>query len=156
MTDHEIRDLSDRLQIADVLIRYATALDNRDWALLGECFTPDGVTDYGELGGINQGLEAILAVVRSLEGFDTTQHLIGNITAELDGDRATSTCYLQAQHVIAGDDGGRFAIGGTYRDQLIRTEAGWRIAHRTLAVTWQDGDARILEVAAKRLATGDA
>jgi hypothetical protein len=152
-TTELLRELADRQAIAEVLIRYATALDTREWKLLAACFTADAVADYGELGGVNEGLDAIESVVRSLEGFDATQHLIGNIAIDLAGDRASATCYLQAQHVVRGTEGGEgFAIGGTYRDRLVRTNDGWRIAHRTLEPSWQDGNPRVLELAAQRVA----
>ena len=153
-TTELLRGLSDRHEIGEVLIRYATALDSRDWDLLGACFTADAVADYGELGGVNEGLPAIVSVVRSLEGFDSTQHLIGNIAVELAGDRATATCYLQAQHVVLGTEGGDcFTIAGTYRDELARTADGWRIVHRRLEPSWQSGNPKVLEHAAGRVAS---
>jgi hypothetical protein len=40
-----------RQDVADVLVRYATGIDRRDWALLRSCFTDDCEADYGEIGG---------------------------------------------------------------------------------------------------------
>ncbi|HEY2163303.1 MAG TPA: nuclear transport factor 2 family protein [Gemmatimonadaceae bacterium] len=146
-----LRQLTDKHAIAAVLIRYATALDTRDWELFRTCFTADAVADYGALGGENEGLAAIEAVVKSLEGFDATQHLIGNIAVEIAGDGARATCYLQAQHAARGAEGGEcFTIAGTYRDRIVRTESGWRISHRELEVAWTDGNPRVLELAAQR------
>ncbi len=149
-----IQDLVDRQAIADVLIRYATALDSRDWPLLGSCFTSDGVTDYQELGGVNEGPEAIIRLCHgALSGLDASQHLITNIAVELDGDRATASCYFQAQHTYRGLDGGdNFLVGGTYRDSLVRGANGWQIQHRTLEPTWQDGNPAVFEHGAARLA----
>jgi hypothetical protein len=145
--------MSDQQEVVDALVRYATALDTREWDLLATVFTADAVADYGELGGVNTGLAAITAVVRSLEGFDATQHLLGNFVVEVDGDTATANCYLQAQHVVDGDV---FTIGGTYRDRLTRTLAGWRIAHRTLLPTWTAGNPAVLEAAAQTAAASQS
>jgi len=41
---------SDREQIAEVLTRYATAIDRKDWSLFKTCWAPDAVADYGQLG----------------------------------------------------------------------------------------------------------
>jgi hypothetical protein len=155
MSDATTQALLDRQAIADVLIRYATALDSRDWQLLTTCFTENGITDYQELGGINEGPEAIIATCHgALSGLDASQHLIANIVVELDGDRAQASCYFQAQHVYAGAEGGdNFLVGGTYRDRLVRTGDGWRIEHRTLEPTWQDGNPAVFERGAERLAT---
>ncbi|MDQ3145604.1 MAG: nuclear transport factor 2 family protein, partial [Actinomycetota bacterium] len=38
LTDGE---LADRLEIDDLLTRYAVAIDTKDWGLLATCFTPD-------------------------------------------------------------------------------------------------------------------
>ncbi len=112
----------DRLDIIELHHRYAWALDHRDWKLLEACFTPDGGVDYGDLGGELQGAPNIAAFCRqALEGLDASQHLIGNTMVELDGDRATSTCYFQAQHVFEGARGGdTYIVAGTYSDVLAR------------------------------------
>jgi hypothetical protein len=146
-----VRDLVARDAITRVLMRYAAALDSREWRLLDECFTPDAVADYGGIAGVNRGLEAIKAVVGALERFDATQHLIGNVTIELAGDRARTSCYLQAQHILRGTEGGEsFMLGGTYRDEFVYTQSGWRICNRQLEPSWQIGNPRVLKPAAER------
>ena len=37
-------------QISAVLVRYATAIDSRDWELFRSCFTEDCRFDYGVIG----------------------------------------------------------------------------------------------------------
>jgi hypothetical protein len=145
----------DRLDIIELHHRYAWALDHRDWKLLEACFTPDGGVDYGDLGGELHGAPEIAAFCRqALEGLDASQHLIGNTMIELDADRATSTCYFQAQHVFGGAVGGdTYIVAGTYSDVLAREEDGWRIAHRTLTPTWTQGNPDVFTAAAARIAT---
>ena len=148
-------ELEDRLAITDLLYQYATALDTRDWDLLRRTFTADGVADYLEFGGVNEGGEAIVALCSGvLEGLDSSQHLIANPrVTRLDGDRAEASCYFQAQHFLASPAGGNaYLVGGRYDDRLVRTEDGWRIEHRTLHCTWQDGNAGVFGEAAARLA----
>ena len=43
-------NIADRLAVSDALIRYATALDGRDWDLLASCFTADARLDYDTSG----------------------------------------------------------------------------------------------------------
>ena len=63
----------------------------------------------------------------------------------LDGDRARSTCYLQAQHVGTGTEGGdHFIIAGRYDDELVRTPDGWRIRDRRLDIVWTSGNPAVL------------
>ena len=55
-----------------------------------------------------------------------------NVRVEIDGDRARSVCYFFNPMGLPQQDGGvsTFFCGGIYRDQLLRTERGWRITER--------------------------
>ncbi|MGI5242255.1 nuclear transport factor 2 family protein [Dactylosporangium sp. CA-139066] len=131
--------LVDRMAVQDVLVRYATALDSRDWQLLRTCFTPDAVGVYETLGE-QHGYERIEALCRgALEPLAATQHIITNIVVELAGDRARTSCYLQSMHVRERPDGDNFIVAGQYRDELVRTADGWRIARRNLRRIWTQG-----------------
>jgi 3-phenylpropionate/cinnamic acid dioxygenase small subunit len=150
----DLQQIADRLAIVDLLHRYATGLDSRDWDLLASVFTEDGVADYGALGGVNRGPAAIVALCRgALQGLDASQHIIANEVIAIDGDEARARCYFQAQHVYAGAAGGdTYLVGGTYEDEVVRTAEGWRIRHRTLVPTWTDGNPGVFEAASARLA----
>ena len=39
---------ADKVQIAEVLIRYATGIDSKDWPLFRSCWTDEVDMDYGE------------------------------------------------------------------------------------------------------------
>lgn len=135
----------DRSEVANLLARYAIALDTRDWALLATCFTPDATYRFAHTGDVT-GVAEIVAVCRhSLEPLDASQHLVGAASIEVEGDHARSRCPFQAQHVRGGLDGGHlYIVAGTYRDELRRTEAGWRIEHRELQRVWTDGNPAVL------------
>ena len=136
----ESRELADRLDIVDVAIRYATALDTKNWLLLSEVFTPDGALAAGPIGEVQGPTAIATAVARVLEGL-TTQHLNGNHVVSILGDSATHKSYLVARHVRPEMPGiNWYVVAGTYSDRLVRTEQGWRIAHRRLDVTWTDGN----------------
>ena len=55
--DEELRELVDRRAIDDLLLRYSTALDTRQWDLLDQVFTADAQIDYATSGGIKGNLE---------------------------------------------------------------------------------------------------
>ena len=42
--------MDDHHKITEVLVRYATGIDSRDWKLFRTCFTDDAHFDYGYLG----------------------------------------------------------------------------------------------------------
>lgn len=139
--------LLDRTEITDLLNRYATALDDRDWKRLATCFTPDAVALYGPVLGRHEGFDAIEKLCRgALEPLDSSHHMITNVEVEIEGDKARTRCYLHAQHTKAGTEGGdNFVIGGAYLDELLRTADGWRIRQRELRMIWQEGNPRVLE-----------
>jgi hypothetical protein len=155
MSSQLLSQISDQLEITDVLNRYSRALDGRDWALLESVFTPDAVVEYGEYGSTNIGpVEVGEHCAGGLEGLDCNQHLLSNIAVEINGDEATSRCYLHAQHVFAGAPGGDFYfLGGGYEDDLVRTDDGWRIKHRRLTVLWADGNPDVFMHGVERLST---
>lgn len=146
--DSRVQALADERDIRAVLHRYARALDKKDWALLATCFVDDVTAEYETIGRL-EGYPAIEGVCRTaLAPMSVTQHLIGNVDVQVDGDTARSTCYLHAQHVRPNTPGGDSnIIAGMYEDALVRTSDGWRIRHRTLHVWWTFGNPEIHEVA---------
>ena len=151
--DADLQKCIDRQAVINLLIQYATALDTKNWALLEQCFLPDAVADYGEDAGRHEGYPAIEETVRFfLDGLDSSQHLLGNYVVEIEGDDATSTCYLHAQHYLEDTKGGdTYTVGGTYEDELVRTNEGWRIKHRKLVTTWVEGNPGLVDAARERM-----
>jgi 3-phenylpropionate/cinnamic acid dioxygenase small subunit len=140
-----VQALLDRAEIIDVCVRYATALDSRQWELLATCFEPDARVEFEGFEPV-AGIEALVATCRAvLEPLDATQHLIGNHVVTVDGDEAHSQCYLQAQHVRSGAPGGdNYIMAGTYTDDLRRGADGWRITRRRLSITWTSGNPAVV------------
>lgn len=129
--------VADRFEIIDLLNRHAFALDDKDFERLRDVFTADAV--FSEFPPVPmEGIEAIVpTIARTLSRFGATQHLLGPVRVEWDGEDAAHTrCYIQATHEFLPEKGGGvYTLHGTYIDDLVRTGAGWRIAHRRLYAT---------------------
>lgn len=129
----DAKEIADRIEIDDLLTRYATAVDAKDWPLYESCFTPDAFIDYTSAGGIKGSLKEVSTwLARVMPMFAMTQHLVTNRSVTLQGDTATSRSYFFNPLGLA-DGRGRMTLyfdGGYYHDQLVRTEQGWRIAQR--------------------------
>jgi 3-phenylpropionate/cinnamic acid dioxygenase small subunit len=138
--------LADRLAINDLLVRYAWAIDTKDWDALDDVFTADVTAELAS--PLLSGREAIASRIKlALEPLDDSQHMVTNhqVTIAPDGNSATCRCYLQAQHVRRVPDGGHnFIIGGRYEDTVVRTPQGWRIDFRRLVVMWREGNPEVL------------
>ncbi len=134
-----LQEMSDRLEIQDLFARYSFAIDERDWDALDSVFKPDARIDYTETGGAKGSVAEIKAWLPvALERFPAFQHMVATTKLTLDGDRATSRTILFNPMVMAGEDGTTqtFFIGLWYRDSLVRTSAGWRIAERYEERSW--------------------
>jgi 3-phenylpropionate/cinnamic acid dioxygenase small subunit len=122
----------DRSAIGDVMVRYATAIDRRDWALFRTCFTEACVSDYGSIGRWNDAEELTSFMATVHAGMGHTLHRITNIVASPEGDAATCRAYVHVVLQIDGENPGTvYETFGFYDDVLVRTPAGWRISRRT-------------------------
>lgn len=124
MTEHE-----DRQDITDLLVRYATGIDRRDWSLFRTVFTDDCVLDYGEIGTWN-GVDAVtefMELSHAMAGH--TMHRMTNQVIAVDGDSAQARTYVDAL-IMAGDNNSGVNAIGLYDDEIVRTDRGWRIARR--------------------------
>ncbi|PXX01615.1 nuclear transport factor 2 family protein [Mycolicibacterium moriokaense] len=125
----------DQAQIGDVLIRYATGIDQRDWDLFRTCWTPDVVADYGEIGEF-RGIDAITDfMVASHLAMGPTHHRLTNFAINVgvggDDDWAEVRSYVHAVLIaVPGDSSSWIDVVGHYDDRFIRMADGWRISHR--------------------------
>jgi 3-phenylpropionate/cinnamic acid dioxygenase small subunit len=138
----DLQALADRLDIEDVLTRYAWALDSKQFDELDRVFTPDAHVDYTSSGGEAGGYPDVKAwLAKVLPHFPAYQHLVTNKQITVDGDHATSRSEFYNPMVMAQRDGTTsiFFVGGEYHDQLVRTPDGWRITDRLEKSIWTDG-----------------
>src|SRR3546814_6167382 len=57
----DLQEISDRLEIQNLMVAYCYAIDNRDWDALDDVFTPEAIIDYTEMVGIKGNLKEIKA-----------------------------------------------------------------------------------------------
>lgn len=131
-----IQEISDRLEINNLLIDYCTAIDAHDWDALDRIFTPDAFIDYTALGGAKGDFAATKEYLsRVLPFFPSTQHMIANSRIHLEGDTARGRTMCHNPMVMPLKDGGtQVAFYGLwYQDRFVRTADGWRICERVEA-----------------------
>jgi hypothetical protein len=163
-------ELADRAAITDTVTRFGWCLDRRDWDGLKTLFTEVVHTDYTALwGGEPQeaDVDSLLATDkqgswrRTMDGLESTQHLITNILVDVDGngdgdgngDTATATANVVGVHRLTNPHGSPlWTVGGTYEFRLVRTPGGWRIRAVAQGITWVDGNQQVLFRAAMRAA----
>ncbi|MCU1429983.1 MAG: hypothetical protein JWL83_3983 [Actinomycetia bacterium] len=136
-------EIEDQFAIQALLVRYAWAIDEKDWDTLDSVFLSDAYLDYSSNpGGVQGPYPEIRAwLEKSLAPFPVTQHLVTNIEARVDGDRATARTMVYNPMGAATREGPLhyFFLGGRYDDELVRTSEGWRIAKRVEKLLWFQG-----------------
>jgi ketosteroid isomerase-like protein len=123
--------IEDRLAINDLFVRYTTALDAGDVETVVGCFTADAVLESPVIGVI-AGHEAIHAFAGRfaalLENGTQFRHMISNLAAEIEGDRARAACYLLV--LITRDGKSRQLPPGRYECELTKEGGEWRFRRR--------------------------
>jgi hypothetical protein len=125
-----LAEISDRLEIQQLLVDYSTAIDSRRFDDLDRVFTPDAHIDYTELGGIAGTFPDVKAwLAEVLPNFPAYFHMLGNFDIRLAGDTASSRTIL-FNPMQLGDDGRVMFCGLWYDDEFVRTGEGWRMTKR--------------------------
>lgn len=150
-----IEGLLARAAISDVVNRYATGIDRRDWALFRSIFADEVALDFSSWNGSPPSRSPadawVAGVTASLSGFDATQHVSSNHVITLEGDAATCVSYMMALHYLREDGQSQMqSIGGYYTNRLVRGPDGWKIHACTLTVTWEMGDRGLFQIAQAR------
>ncbi|TDZ97754.1 nuclear transport factor 2 family protein [Mycobacteroides salmoniphilum] len=130
-------EVSDRLQIQQLLVDYATAIDTRQFDDLDEVFTNDAYIDYRAMGGIDGEYPDVKAwLAQVLPAFPMYAHMLGNISIRFDSEGGAerfsavvrSLCFNPM--VPGGDTEQVLFLGLWYDDTVVRTRHGWRLTRR--------------------------
>ena len=134
----DIQRVSDELEIASVLNRYARAVDGKNWDLWRSLFTEDAVIDYSSVGGVVGDREEVSDwLERGLALMPMTQHFISNIEADIDGDTATVRAMFYNPMLLPGATT-TSACGGYYHHLMVRSGGGWLSRHLREENLWFD------------------
>ncbi|HMC39575.1 MAG TPA: nuclear transport factor 2 family protein [Acidimicrobiales bacterium] len=126
----DLQEMSDRAEIADLVVRYTRALDEQRWDDFDALFTDDAFIDYTVFGGTAGDLAATKKfLAESMPIFTKTQHMLGLPAITVDGDRATSVTPCHNPMLLgSGRDAKVMVCSLWYHHELARTPDGWRIA----------------------------
>ncbi|WP_065028290.1 nuclear transport factor 2 family protein [Mycobacterium colombiense] len=126
-----MRVLCDERDVERRLILFARAMDDRDWTAIAEILDADAEGDFGT--GRVQGRAAIVEMLHGfLDSCGPTQHLLGNVVIDVDGDVAISHAYVHDVHLRSdAHHSARFYTLGDYTDTWQRRHDGlWCLTER--------------------------
>jgi ketosteroid isomerase-like protein len=128
--------VSDESQLAQLLYRYARAVDTKDWELYRSVFTEDAVIDYSSNGipaGSRDEITDFLA--KAFTAIPMSMHYITNVEADVAGDSATVRAMFYNPTQLPGMTALSY-FGGYYFHELMRTTDGWRSRHLHEEAVW--------------------
>jgi hypothetical protein len=124
-----LEQISDEVELRKLVIRYANAIDARQFDELDRVFTPDADIDYSAVGGMKGKYPAIKSwLAGALQAFPAYMHLVGNQEFVINGDGATGQVACINPMVLPLF--GTVYIAVWYNDRYVRTADGWRISER--------------------------
>jgi hypothetical protein len=133
--EHAIAYLLAKQEITEVVYRIARGIDRGQVELYADAFHPGGTDYHGFMNGSVQKVLDNLASTRLL----FTQHLIGNVLIELDGDVAQAESYFVSFHQSRDADGTLCdeTLRGRYLDRFEKRDGGpWKVARRVVLWDW--------------------
>lgn len=156
MSDELLRRLTDESDLADLIHRYAFGLDHEDWDLWRSVFADEvtmDMSDYQpEPPPRTAPADLIVANARVMfAGLERSQHFLGSHRFTIDGDTATITAHMRAEHWLhtgQGDD--RYTMYGTYFDDAVRTNDGWKLVEVRLRLLREEGNRQLMREAVRR------
>jgi 3-phenylpropionate/cinnamic acid dioxygenase small subunit len=124
----------DRELIAELLHRYAFAVDDGDFDEVGRLFadaTFHGLGDDRPLTGPEVAAKMKTNLILYEDGTPRTQHRISNVVISYDAStgRASSRCYVNVIQKVKGHPLEQ-VIAARYDDVFERLGSGWRFAER--------------------------
>lgn len=132
---YTLEQISDRLEIEDLITEYADAIDTCELDRLDQVFTLDAHIDYSAMGGAVGSYPEVKAfLVQALPAFKNTQHLIANYQIKLSGATATGKIMCFNPMEFESSDAAPlpvFFLGLWYLDEYVKTPEGWRINKRS-------------------------
>lgn len=131
--EKKLREIIDREDIRQVMLRYARGLDRLDNALARSCYWDDAIEDHGHFVGSPDDFIPWADATTLM--FKTTQHGLLNHFCDLQGDDA----YCETYYLFTGvaEKPPHFQSVGRYIDHFQRRNGEWRIANRVTMVEGQ-------------------
>ena|SRR5947209_19447749 len=134
--DRALAAIQDRIEITDVLYRYASTIDSFDVDGLRETLNDEIVAQYGNAEPL-VGADAVAGWIAEMIAPVVWQHhLLSIYHVDVDGDEARALVYHTSHQQFEDDPDSAKLLVGRYHNELRRTPAGWKISKLELELLW--------------------
>ena len=127
-----LQEISDRLEIQQLLAAYSTAVDGGHFEDVDDLFTDDAVIDLSATGGADGPYGEVMSwMSKTLSAFGAYMHVVSSTDLRLDGDTATARTACVNPLALDADSKAIYLICFWYDDEFARTPGGWRFRSRS-------------------------
>jgi hypothetical protein len=143
-------------EIKQLKYKYQRFLDTKEWDLLAETFTSNAITDYSDGQYRFEGLDNIMAFLRSSPlGEDRIfigVHHVHHPEIRLTSDTTATGIWAMYTYMVNKKQKSGLRILGYYRDEYVKVNGQWKISFmgydRILEETWNREDIPSLDILA--------
>ena len=136
--DPALRVIQDRIDISDVLYRYASTIDEFDLDGLRSTLSDDLWAQYGNAEPVIGGDAVAAWIGEAIEPVIWQHHLLSVYHVEVDGDDAKALVYHTSHQLFEDDPDSAKVLVGRYRNELRRELDGWKISKLVLELLWAE------------------
>jgi hypothetical protein len=132
-----MQNAEDELAIRSLAAAYSDAVNRRDGAGMAAVYAPDGILEAPAAGNPVQGIEKLAKRFKRLveQEREFLTQLTHSGVVEIDGDRAQARWWFSEIKRPVGKPWEY--IMGTYQDEVVRLDIGWRFARRTVSAPFR-------------------
>jgi ketosteroid isomerase-like protein len=134
--DPTVRALQDRMDVTDVLYRYASTIDRFDAAGLRSVLADDVWAQYGNAEPVSGGDAVAGWIGEATANVVWQHHLLSVYQVEVEGDLARALVYHTSHQVFDDAPDTAKLLVGRYHNELRREHDGWRISRLVLEILW--------------------
>jgi len=134
--DPAVRALQDRMDVTDVLYRYASTIDRFDAAGLRSVLADDVWAQYGNADPVSGGDAVAGWIGEATANVVWQHHLLSVYHVEVEGDLARALVYHTSHQVFDDAPDTAKLLVGRYHNELRREHDGWRISRLVLEILW--------------------
>ena len=129
----------DRLEVADAIYRYGSAIDSFDEDGIRAVFDDEITAQYGKNTEVLRGPDAVVEFINGFTVDCVWQHHFLNVyRADVDGDHASALVYHTSHQMFDSAPDTIHEIVARYHNELRRTDGVWRISKLYMEVLWAE------------------
>lgn len=143
--------LEDLRSAEDVLLRFAEGQDRSDKELFASAFAEGAVMDFVQPAAafgieldVFKGKGTVVETVFQNIATLRTSHTVTNQRISIEGDRATGSALVEAQHVAKANPDQFLLLKNFYDTELIKTDHGWAMEKVVIRNIWYLGQKSVL------------